>query len=158
MLCFVLKIIFVSLWLFFPASSQLLLINQLALLAMGIAGLLSLSNLIIIPMVIPIYHLIKAFFKLPAWFDLLDLQNKLYQHHLIDKPAKFSWLQYLAEPNYHMLKIIVSVLDAQRSQGSPVKDSPPSKRKLQEAISNLNQTLEYEELITACRKINQSLK
>lgn len=157
-LCFILKIIFVSLWLSFPNSPQLILLNQLALLAMALAGLLSLSNLIIIPIITPLSHLIKAFSSLSAWLDLLDLQDKLYKHQLISQPTSSSLSQYLAEPNYHIMKIIVSILDAQRSVRQLAQDKDSSKRKLQSEINNLNPDLKYEELITACRKINQLIK
>ncbi len=153
--CFILKIIFLSLWLYNPQSSWLSSINQLAQLAMGTTALLALSNLVIIPIAPRLYQLFKAFLNIPAWFDLLDLQNKLYRHQLIKKPPHLSLLQYLTQPNYYMLKIIVEVLDVQRSQGTKRSNTSRSKRKLQEAISNLDKNLQYEELIKACRKINK---
>lgn len=166
MMCFVLKILFVSLWLSRPtlrqaqsdASSVLLSLNQLALLAMASAGALCLLNNAIIPLCAGGIHVTNALFAAPTLSDLFYLQSKLHQHHLIAEPTPFSWREYLAEPDYYILRTIVSVLDTKRRQEIIRSDSSPEKRKLQEAIRDLDHQAEYETLVTACRRISRSLK
>lgn len=156
--CFVFKILFVSLWFVLPNEPALLSLNQFALLAMGVAGLLCLLNNTVVPLTRTALHFADALQKVPALVDLLELQNKLHHHRLIAEPTSISVLQYLAEPDYYLLKIIVSVLDTKRRQEAIQADSSLVKRKLQEAIRDLDPQAEYQTLVTACRRINRSLQ
>ena len=99
-----------------------------------------------------------------AVVDLLELPrhasvaHKLHYHRLIAEPTSISVLQYLAEPDYYLLKIIVSVLDTKRRQEAIQADSSLAKQKLQKAIRDLDPQAEYQTLVTACRHINRSVQ